>query len=322
MIEQLESTIAKLKGELRSAQKSDNENKAKVDAFIATEKSLRAEVNHLQKENETLQTKHQTLFSGKLKDKQNMQSMEKRLKLETENRSSAEKLLQEVKRKRKEEEESASRAAAAQTSKDKETFEVLRKSNKGLENEKNKLQKDVQQRDEKLKEMEKTIAQYEKSSKESGTLMSALEAMQEKNVMLENSLSAETKLKLDLFSALGDVKRQLALSNAAILQRDSEITGLKQRMTEFLSVMPNQRMRNQPTPHYSTNFLEKAVEFSSPPPPPFSPCMPPRVTSADPSIRPVSHPIADQQNMMGAHMHPMTLDPNATAIIYNPNTSM
>ena len=43
--------------------------------------------------------------------------------------------------------------------------------------------------------------------------MSALEAMQEKNIMLENSLSAETKLKLDLFSALGDVKRQLALSN-------------------------------------------------------------------------------------------------------------
>lgn len=57
------------------------------------------------------------------------------------------------------------------------------------------------------------LQQYEKSSKESGTLMSALEAMQEKNVMLENSLSAETKLKLDLFSALGDVKRQLALSN-------------------------------------------------------------------------------------------------------------
>ena len=43
--------------------------------------------------------------------------------------------------------------------------------------------------------------------------MSALEAMQEKNLMLENSLSAETKLKLDLFSALGDVKRQLEIAH-------------------------------------------------------------------------------------------------------------
>ena len=43
--------------------------------------------------------------------------------------------------------------------------------------------------------------------------MSALEAMQEKNALLEKSLSAETRLKLDLFSALGDVKRQLELAH-------------------------------------------------------------------------------------------------------------
>ncbi len=40
-------------------------------------------------------------------------------------------------------------------------------------------------------------------------LMSALNAMQEKNRHLENSLSAETRIKLDLFSALGEAKRQL-----------------------------------------------------------------------------------------------------------------
>lgn len=42
--------------------------------------------------------------------------------------------------------------------------------------------------------------------------MSALSAMQDKNAHLENSLSAETRLKLDLFSALGDTKRQLEIS--------------------------------------------------------------------------------------------------------------
>jgi len=55
--------------------------------------------------------------------------------------------------------------------------------------------------------------QSSKSQKDSETLMSALEAMQDKNLMLENSLSSETRLKLDLFSALGEVKRQLELAN-------------------------------------------------------------------------------------------------------------
>lgn len=41
--------------------------------------------------------------------------------------------------------------------------------------------------------------------------MSALSAMQDKTTHLENSLSAETRLKLDLFSALGDAKRQLEI---------------------------------------------------------------------------------------------------------------
>jgi len=42
--------------------------------------------------------------------------------------------------------------------------------------------------------------------------MSALSAMQEKTQHLENSLSAETRIKLDLFSALGDAKRQLEIA--------------------------------------------------------------------------------------------------------------
>lgn len=43
-------------------------------------------------------------------------------------------------------------------------------------------------------------------------LMSALSAMQDKTQHLENSLSAETRIKLDLFSALGDAKRQLEIA--------------------------------------------------------------------------------------------------------------
>lgn len=44
--------------------------------------------------------------------------------------------------------------------------------------------------------------------------MNALAAMQDKNCTLEKNLSAETRVKLDLFSALGDAKRQLEISES------------------------------------------------------------------------------------------------------------
>lgn len=45
-------------------------------------------------------------------------------------------------------------------------------------------------------------------------LMNALQAMQDKNSTLEKNLSAETRVKLDLFSALGEAKRQLEIRDS------------------------------------------------------------------------------------------------------------
>ena len=56
------------------------------------------------------------------------------------------------------------------------------------------------------------MRQYKDSHGDTEILMSALSAMQEKNAHLEKNLSAETRLKLDLFSALGDTKRQLGIN--------------------------------------------------------------------------------------------------------------
>lgn len=55
-------------------------------------------------------------------------------------------------------------------------------------------------------------------------LMNALAAMQDKNCTLEKNLSAETRVKLDLFSALGDAKRQLEISESELPTRTPEIT--------------------------------------------------------------------------------------------------
>ena len=44
-------------------------------------------------------------------------------------------------------------------------------------------------------------------------LVARLEVMKEKNRQIENSLSSETKLKMDLFSALGEAKREIAIKS-------------------------------------------------------------------------------------------------------------
>lgn len=56
------------------------------------------------------------------------------------------------------------------------------------------------------------LHKYKENEKDTEVLMSALSAMQDKTQHLENSLSAETRIKLDLFSALGDAKRQLEIA--------------------------------------------------------------------------------------------------------------
>ena len=108
------------------------------------------------------------------------------------------------------------------------------------------------------------MRQYKDSHGDTEILMSALSAMQEKNAHLEKNLSAETRLKLDLFSALGDTKRQLGinqgmfkltclhffnqlilfffctsfLSSALLIKKDKEIDELKSKIAEMMAVMP------------------------------------------------------------------------------------
>lgn len=63
--------------------------------------------------------------------------------------------------------------------------------------------------------------------------MSALSAMQDKTQHLENSLSAETRIKLDLFSALGDAKRQLEIAQGRRAVAPGEEVWLRMhRLTE------------------------------------------------------------------------------------------
>lgn len=64
-------------------------------------------------------------------------------------------------------------------------------------------------------------------------LLSTLSAMQEKAQHLEYNLSAETRIKLDLFSALGDARRQLEIAQGSHSLTSSILTSALDQNTVF-----------------------------------------------------------------------------------------
>ena len=105
----------------------------------------------------------------------------------------------------------------------------------------------------------------------------------------------------------------LCLCLATLLSRDAELADLKMRMSDILSVMPEQRQMCSSTPHYSANFLEQpgAVPLSPP--------------HSNELFCTVAHHSPPPTTIIQAHPEsPMQqpavhLDPNAA--LYTPNTS-
>lgn len=101
-----------------------------------------------------------------------------------------------------------------------ECSEACRNRRSELEAEVKRLRRDHRLSEERVRTMERenlALLQYKDNQNDTEVLMSALSAMQDKNTHLETSLSAETRVKLDLFSALGEAKRQLEISQSKLL---------------------------------------------------------------------------------------------------------
>lgn len=83
-----------------------------------------------------------------------------------------------------------------------------------------------------------TLQRNRCTEQEADVLLSALSSLQDKAQHLEYNLSAETRLKLDLFSALGDARRQLEIAQVKIVKQDHEAREMKQKLAEAMAVAP------------------------------------------------------------------------------------
>nr|XP_033809991.1 macoilin isoform X1 [Geotrypetes seraphini] len=261
----LEQDIKKLKADLQASRQVEQELRSQISSLSTTEKGIRSEMGQLRQENELLQNKLHNAVQLKQKDKQTISQLEKKLKAEQEARAFVEKQLMEEKKRKKLEEATAARAVAFHAATRGECTETLRTRIRDLETECKKLTIDMKLKEDQIRELEMKVQElrkYKENEKDTEVLMSALSAMQDKTQHLENSLSAETRIKLDLFSALGDAKRQLEIAQGQIIQKDQEIKDLKQKIAEVMAVMPSitYTAATSPlspvSPHYSSKFVE------------------------------------------------------------------
>ncbi|XP_060570217.1 macoilin-like [Ruditapes philippinarum] len=240
-IQRLENDVKRLKTDLQISRNTEQELKSQINSFICSDKNTRSELYQLQQDNENLQNKLHNLVTSRQKDKESLSAIERKLQDERKAKSALEQQLNTERKAKKAEDAAAARAVALVTARGDCCTDVCLSRRRDTENDIQKLKWDLQNKEDKVRQLEKevqSLRQYKDQQSDTEVLMSALAAMQDKTSHLENSLSAETRLKLDLFSALGEAKRQVEIYQAVIQKRDQEIVDLKSKMSEVMALMP------------------------------------------------------------------------------------
>nr|XP_020445438.1 macoilin-like [Monopterus albus] len=254
----LEQELRRLKGELQASRQSEQELRSHICNLTNNERSLRPEVSLLRQSNMLLQSKILCLTKTKQRDKQTSAMLEKKTRAEMDARLSIEKQLAELHVQKLEE---AANTARSLTNRQEHTeTQMLRKRVKDLETEYKQLQLEYQVKESRVVDLEndvEALAKYRSMEKETDMLLSTLSAMQEKAQHLEYNLSAETRIKLDLFSALGDARRQLEIAQDKVMKQDQEISEMKQKIAEVMAVSPSVSYMapRPPVPQYLTKLL-------------------------------------------------------------------
>lgn len=243
-LSRLEADIKRLKADLQASRQTESELRAQINSLTLGDRTQRSELAQLQQENENLQTKLHNLVTARQQDKQSLSTLEKKLLEEKKAKGTVESQLAAERKNKKADDVAAARALAIATStRSTDCSDSCKSKKRELENDIKQVRRELKLREDQLrqKDREAQVSNGERANftKRNGRnandyyyflmphfalqslkdshgdteiLMSALSAMQDKNAHLENSLSAETRLKLDLFSALGDTKRQLEIA--------------------------------------------------------------------------------------------------------------
>lgn len=251
----LEAEIKKYQTEISHMKQIENELRQKIDANATAKSCLQAK----QRENDLIEKRLQELTNVRQIDIINLQNTERRLGEERRQRQSLEAQLNNEKKARKIAEEKATRPECNEACKQRKQqieteIKQLRRELKVVEDAKQAAEQQGRKYEQELRIFEAEVRNRE-AQQGTEVLMSALAAMQDKNSTLEKNLSAETRVKLDLFSALGEAKRQLEIKDSMIRNKDEEVLDLKAKIAQLLAVMPTDSLCLPPCSTTGTSML-------------------------------------------------------------------
>ena len=185
-------------------------------------------------EKSQLEARINSLISARAGEKQTINSLEKKLAEEKKQRSDFQVKL-ETERKNKKEAVKAELKSAQESANS--------ASVQKLEAEVAKLKDELARTEQRANSAEEEIMGLRKNG-DNDKLIMQLKKAEEKEEKMKNSLSSETKIKMDLFSALGVAKRDLQIRERMLCEKDREILDLKATITEVLAVGSSNSISN------------------------------------------------------------------------------
>ena len=178
-------------------------------AFFAGERTLKSEISNLQVEKSLLESRVKGLMSTRADEKATLSSLERKLAEERRQKTDFQIKLETERKVKKE------AASAEKTAQQNQTRSEVAK----LEAEMNTLRSELDRARDRCETAEREAYQlrsYKEVHGDPEVLVNALKGVQEKNRQLEIKLSEETKVKLDLFSALGEAKREIGIRESKV----------------------------------------------------------------------------------------------------------
>ncbi|XP_045774661.1 macoilin isoform X1 [Maniola jurtina] len=233
-VRELSEELKRVRAELGAALRGEAEARRALAAAAATERARRADHLQLRQAHAQLQHKVSTWRSGE------RVALERRLSEERRARTNAEhQLLRARHANRTPNGECENEWCRSRRSAQDADSAAMRRELQKARDRAAQLQKDLAQATDQVRSLE---VRAEEAVAAGGAacgprLAGACAALQERAAHLERSLSAETRVKLDLLSALGDAKRHLHIQEGLISRQEKEIEELKAQM---LAVMPTE----------------------------------------------------------------------------------
>uniref|UniRef100_F1KT05 Macoilin n=1 Tax=Ascaris suum TaxID=6253 RepID=F1KT05_ASCSU len=226
--------VEALKGELRAARCQETDLRYLLQQAINAEKQAKGELAQLKMKHEQTDNKLSNLVKAREQDKCSMQLLEKRLIEAHAKKNELEKELNAERRSKLKEEHAAARAlAAAQSIKNVDCGEACKARKADLEREIRATRRDLKAKEELTSVYEEQLRQLRefKDNNDLQELQSTLASLRDKNHHLEQSLSAENRLKQDLFRVLTETRSQTEMLQQQLRAKDLELMELRQRLS-------------------------------------------------------------------------------------------